>query len=184
MLTLLPDLCNFSSLRTYIDISELTTGIFQFLFHLPYEVYLLPSARSIVYTSARTERSICPTNYKEKEMCNRIYKCISHFTEISICLIAFNGCRTNVILRIILSGNSSIILSVSLLFFWDESAKHFSFYAYNTFYYQCLEYKWIEIHCRLFHSKMDRMSTQKLYWKIYTSNNLHLIFLGLIICHE
>ena len=79
MLTLLPDLCNFSSLRTYIDISELTIGIFQFLFHLPCEVYLLPSARSIVYTSARTERSICPTNYKEKEMCNRIYKCISYF---------------------------------------------------------------------------------------------------------
>ena len=79
MLTLLPDLCNFSSLRTYIDISELTIGIFQFLFHLPCEVYLLPSARSIVYTSARTERSICPTNYKEKEMYNRIYKCIFYF---------------------------------------------------------------------------------------------------------
>ena len=174
MLTLLPDLCNFSSLRTYIDISELTIGIFQFLFHLPCEVYLLPSARSIVYTSARTERSICPTNYKEKEMCNRIYKCISYFywnfyllniTNYSIRKLQYYFIRI-------------------IIIFWDESAQHFSFYAYNTFYYQCLEYKWIEIHCRLFHSKTDRMSTQKLYWKIYTSNNLHLIFLGLIICHE
>ena len=183
MLTLLPDLCNFSSLRTYIDISELTIGIFQFLFHLPCEVYLLPSARSIVYTSARTERSICPTNYKEKEMCNRIYKCISYF-HWNFNLLNITVVETNVILRIILSGKFSIILSVSLLFFEMSQHNISLFMPIIPFYYQWLEYKWIEIHCRLFHSKTDRMSTQKLYWKIYTSNNLHLIFLGLIICHE